>query len=86
MADPSAVPDELRDPKTPDDVVVTLEAPAPITDTTLGVPLPRRDGEPGHHRLVSIGTPWLQAGGSRQAIRGCRQEASEAPLGRPDAG
>lgn len=55
MPEPSAVPDDLRDPGTPDDVVITLEAPAPITDPTLGVPLPRRDGEAPRHRLVSIG-------------------------------
>ena len=55
MPDPSPVPDDLRDPNTPDDVVITLEAPAPITDPTLGIPLPRPDGEAPRHRLVSIG-------------------------------
>jgi hypothetical protein len=55
MADTSPVPDDLRDPKTPDDVVVTLEAPAPITDPTLGVRVPRPEGDTGRHRLVSIG-------------------------------
>ena len=39
------------------------------------VPPPRLAATPGQ----------LQAGGSRQPIMGCRQEASEAPLKRPDA-
>ena len=50
------VPPELRDPDTPDDVVVTLQAPAPRTDPTLGIPVDR-PGRPSQarHRLVSLG-------------------------------
>lgn len=55
MADPSAVPDDLRDPSTPPDVVVTLQAPAPVTDPTLGLEVPRLDGDGARHRLVTIG-------------------------------
>jgi hypothetical protein len=55
MGDPTPVPDELRDPKTPDDVVITLQAPAPITDPTLGVQLPPQEVEAARHRLVTLG-------------------------------
>ncbi len=47
--DPSAVPDDLRDPQTPPDVVVMLRPPAPVRDPTLGIHVTRRDHEAGRH-------------------------------------
>jgi len=40
---------------TPDDVNITWEARAPVTDPTLGIDVPPPAGPPGHHRLVTVG-------------------------------
>src|ERR1043166_1834098 len=51
----ASLTDEMRDPNTPDDVVVTLEPREPVTDPTLGVQVQvAADGAP-KHRLVTIG-------------------------------
>jgi hypothetical protein len=55
MAAPTAIPDELRDPDTPSEVEVTLQAPAPIADPTLGVELSRPIDGAARHRLVTLG-------------------------------
>lgn len=54
MAD--EIPSELKDPETPDEVVIRREAPAPRTDPTLGIP-PRGPAGPSQarHRLVTLG-------------------------------
>jgi hypothetical protein len=58
MAKP--VTDEMRDPKTPDDVIVRAEARKPETDPTLGIGLrANREGTP-RHRLVTIGDSLTQ--------------------------
>src|SRR5438105_1827157 len=49
------VPDEFKDPKTPPDVRVRLQARKPETDPTLRLPLPRPEGPAGRHRLVVLG-------------------------------
>ncbi|HBB32117.1 MAG TPA: hypothetical protein DDZ80_18740 [Cyanobacteria bacterium UBA8803] len=47
--------DEMRDPNTPDDVILRSEAREPVTDPTLGIPVNvDRQGTP-RHRLVTIG-------------------------------
>ena len=55
MSDATAVPDELKDPGTPSEVQIRLQAPAPITDPTLGTPIARRAGADARHRLVTLG-------------------------------
>ena len=55
MPSAASVPEELRDPQTPPDVIVTLRPPAPITDPTLGIQVARRDDEACRHRLVTLG-------------------------------
>lgn len=58
MADP--IPPEMRDPKTPDDVIIQWEAREPVTDPTLGIPVnANRQGTP-RHRLVTIGDSLTQ--------------------------
>lgn len=50
------IPPELRDPDTPDDVVIRRTAPPPRTDPTLGVALPAPAGPSrARHRLVALG-------------------------------
>jgi lysophospholipase L1-like esterase len=49
------VPDDFKDPNTPSDVIVRLQARAPETDPMLGIPLDRADAPPGRHRLVVLG-------------------------------
>lgn len=57
----SSVPDELRDPKTPESVHIRLEAREPVTDSALGVAVPRAAvpraaaASGAKHRLVVIG-------------------------------
>lgn len=49
------VTDEMRDPKTPEDVIIQPEARKPETEPTLGIPVAvNREGTP-QHRLVTIG-------------------------------
>src|SRR5207302_6282464 len=50
----SQVPDSKRDPNTPPEVKVTLEARVPVFDPTLGIKLPT-DSTPAAHRLVVVG-------------------------------
>lgn len=53
---PDQVPAELRDSKTPADVVITLQARKPQMDPTCGVALPRADtAVAARHRLVTLG-------------------------------
>jgi hypothetical protein len=54
---PDDVPADLRDPKTPDEVVIRLNAPEPRTDPTLDVPLPASPAPQPRpkHRLVTLG-------------------------------
>lgn len=53
MANP--ITDNMRDPKTPPDVIIRSEAREPVTDPTLGIHVPvAKDGTP-QHRLVTIG-------------------------------
>src|SRR6266542_2856917 len=40
---------------TPDDVHITWEARAPVTDPTLGIDVAPPPGPPGQHRLVAVG-------------------------------
>ncbi len=55
-----AVSDDMRDPKTPDDVIIQAEARKPVTDPTLGIAVNvNRQGTP-RHRLVSIGDSLTQ--------------------------
>jgi len=50
-----AVTDDMRDSKTPDDVIIRAEARKPETDPTLGIDVQaNREGTP-RHRLVTIG-------------------------------
>ena len=50
-----SLPDDMLDPKTPDDVIVQAEAREPITDPTLGIAVNvNRQGTP-RHRLVTLG-------------------------------
>jgi hypothetical protein len=49
------IPDKLRDPKTPPDVEITLQARKPIIDPTLGIPVNIRKNTIPLHRLVTIG-------------------------------
>ncbi len=51
---PVQIPQELRDPQTPDEVVIQLEARKPVTDPTLGVAFPPTK-EQARHRLVVLG-------------------------------
>jgi hypothetical protein len=53
MAD--EIPPELRAPDTPDDVVIQLTAPEPMTDPTLGVALAAQGPSRARHRLVTLG-------------------------------
>jgi len=46
---------KLLDPRTPNDVIVTLEPRQPVTDPTLGIALPVPARDPLTHRLVTIG-------------------------------
>ena len=48
------VADDLRDPNTPPDVVLSPEAPRPVVDPTLGIKVDAPDG-PVRHRLVTVG-------------------------------
>lgn len=48
------IPQELRDPQTPDEVVIRLEARKPETDPTLGITLPPTKQQ-ATHRLVVLG-------------------------------
>src|SRR5947208_14195817 len=54
MMQPNQVPQDLRDPQTPDEVVIQLEARKPETDPRLGVALPLTDQQ-ARHRLVVLG-------------------------------
>jgi hypothetical protein len=54
MMQPDQVPQDLRDPQTPDEVVIQLQARKPETDSTLGVALPLTDQQ-ARHRLVVLG-------------------------------
>lgn len=58
-ADRSDVPDALRDPGTPGDVIIRLEARRPETDPTLGVPVTAPTGA-ARHRLVALGDSLTQ--------------------------
>lgn len=51
---PDQIPQNLRDPNTPDEVVIQLEARKPETDPTLGVAL-LSTKQPSNHRLVVLG-------------------------------
>ena len=52
--------DEMRDPKTPPDVIIQPQARTPVTDPTLGIPVNvNRQGTP-RHRLVTIGDSLTQ--------------------------
>ena len=52
--------DEMRDSKTPPDVVIQPQARAPVTDPTLGIPVNvNRQGNP-RHRLVTMGDSLTQ--------------------------
>jgi hypothetical protein len=53
------VPDDLRDPNTPADVIIRLEARKPETDPTLGVPVTAPTGTV-QHRLVALGDSLTQ--------------------------
>jgi hypothetical protein len=53
--DPESVPAEIRDARTPEDVVIRMESRVPETDPTLGVQLPRDTGPLPAHRLVVLG-------------------------------
>jgi hypothetical protein len=53
-AQTTQVPQEFRDPRTPDEVIIRLEARQPETDPTLGLALPRPDQQAAH-RLVVLG-------------------------------
>ena len=46
---------KLLDPRTPPDVIVTLEPREPVTDPTLGIAVPDQPRDPLTHRLVTIG-------------------------------
>jgi hypothetical protein len=52
---PDLIPQELRDPQTPEEVIITSEARAPVTDPTLGVEVARPSEGSPRHRLVTIG-------------------------------
>jgi hypothetical protein len=54
MAQPAKIPENLRDPNTPAEVVIQLVAREPETDPTLGIPLPLTN-QPTRHRLVTLG-------------------------------
>jgi hypothetical protein len=51
---PIDIPENLRDPNTPDEVIIRLEVRKPETDPTLGVPLPPTKQQT-KHRLVTLG-------------------------------
>ncbi|HEY9601256.1 MAG TPA: hypothetical protein V6C85_06565 [Allocoleopsis sp.] len=54
------VTSEMRDPKTPSDVIIRSEAREPVTDPTLGIAVNvNRQGTP-RHRLVAIGDSLTQ--------------------------
>jgi hypothetical protein len=62
----------LREPGTPDDVVVTDEARRPVDDSTLGIPLaPKPAAGNPRHRLVSLGDS-LTHGFKNFAVRDTR--------------
>ena len=51
---------DMLDPKTPEDVIIRSEAPEPVSDPTLGIPVKvNRQGTP-RHRLVTIGDSLTQ--------------------------
>ena len=53
---PSAqIKDSQRDPHTPAEVHIALEAREPVSDPTLGIPVPRAAYAPATHRLVVVG-------------------------------
>ena len=49
------VPDVLRDPRTPPDVEIRMEAREPVTDPSLGIPVDLPPAAMPSHRLVAIG-------------------------------
>src|SRR5262245_36928546 len=51
---PNLAPDSKRDPKTPPEVIVTLEAREPAWNPTLGIDVPK-DTARATHRLVTLG-------------------------------
>lgn len=51
----AALPPDVRDPQTPEEVEVRLEAHQPITDATLGIVLPPPAKKTARHRLVVLG-------------------------------
>lgn len=51
---------DMLDPKTPEDVIIRTEAPEPVSDPTLGIPVKvNRQGTP-RHRLVTVGDSLTQ--------------------------
>jgi hypothetical protein len=57
---PDPVTPDMRDPKTPDDVIVRAEARRPEIDPTLGIPVTLQPAGTPKHRLVSIGDSLTQ--------------------------
>src|SRR5262245_58112065 len=51
---PDDIPTNLKDEKTPADVVIRTAPRQPETDPTLGMPLPRVDRDGSIHRLVVL--------------------------------
>src|SRR2546425_5211086 len=49
------VPEDLRDPKTPAEVTIRLEARRPVTDPTLGIAVQPASGPRPKHWLVVLG-------------------------------
>ncbi|MEQ8999975.1 MAG: hypothetical protein RID53_26110 [Coleofasciculus sp. B1-GNL1-01] len=55
-----SITDQMRDPNTPDDVMIRSQPRVPVTDPTLGIPVNvNRQGTP-RHRLVTIGDSLTQ--------------------------
>ena len=54
------VPPDLRDPKTPDEVKIRLEAREPVTDPTLGISVQPPIADQARHRLVVLGDSLTQ--------------------------
>ncbi len=58
--DASSIPDELKDPSTPPEVIITIEARKPASDATLGISVDRPAGEVPPNRLVVLGDSLTQ--------------------------
>jgi hypothetical protein len=54
------VTDDMRDPKTPDDVIIRAEARKPETDPTLGIGVQVNKAGTPRHRIVTIGDSLTQ--------------------------